>query len=200
MSARALPATGVLTRPAAGRVAGPAAGKYDWIWQLGFIGAHVPLGALIPKLSSQINWHARLTLLLGVALALTTKKWERVACVAGYICGAEVYWRMRRADVPWEFAKYAIVLILAIAIVRFGRFRKTIIPAAYLLLLLPSVALTFLSLSPEDARDQLSFNMSGPLSLAVCAMFFFSIRVSKREMKWILTCIVAPAVAIASVA
>jgi hypothetical protein len=192
MSARALPAAGVVARP--------AVGKFDWVWQLGFIGAHVPLGILVPKLSSQVTWHARLAFLLGVALALTTKKWERVACVAAYICGAEVYWRMRRADVPWEFAKYAIVLIFAIAIVRFGRFQKTLLPAAYFLLLLPSAALTFLSLNPEDAREELSFNMSGPLSLAVCAMFFFSIRVSKREMKWILTCLVAPTVAIATVA
>src|SRR5262249_21783003 len=136
----------------------------------------------------------------GVALALTSRRWERVACVAAYICGAEVYWRMRRADVPYEFAKYAVVLILAIAIVRFGRFQKMILPISYFLLLLPSAALTFLELKGEEAREQLSFNMSGPLSLAVCAMFFFSLRFSKREMKWILSCLCAPTVATATVA
>src|SRR5262245_2612149 len=99
-------------------------GRFDWVWQLAFIGAHVPLALLIPKLSSQITWHARLVFLVGVALALTSRRWERVACVAAYICGAEVYWRMRRASIPWEFAKYAIILILAIAILRFGRFQK----------------------------------------------------------------------------
>jgi hypothetical protein len=178
----------------------PTAGRFDWVWQLGFLAAHVPLALLLPKHSAPLMWHARLVFLLGVALALTSRRWERVACVAAYICGAEVYWRMRRADVPWEFAKYAIVLIFAIAIIRFGRFQKTIVPAAYFLLLLPSAALTVLGLPAEDARDVLSFNMSGPLSLAVCAMFFFSIRVSKRELKWILTCVTAPTVAIATVA
>src|SRR5262249_29400036 len=91
----------------------PGVGRFDWVWQVGFIGAHVPLGMLIPKMSSQVTWHARLAFLCGVALALTSRRWERVACVAAYICGAEVYWRMRRADVPYEFAKYAVVLILA---------------------------------------------------------------------------------------
>ncbi len=192
MSTRALPRVAVDARPVAGR--------FDWIWQLGFLAAHVPLAILIPKHSMQVTWHARLAFLCGVALVLTSRRWERVACVAAYICGAEVYWRMRRADIPWEFAKYAIVLIFAIAIIRFGRFQKTALPAAYLLLLLPSVALTFQAMNGEDARDQLSFNMSGPLSLAVCAMFFFSIRVTKRELKWILTCLIAPTVSIATVA
>jgi hypothetical protein len=155
---------------------------------------------LVAKGSSQITWHARVAFLVGVAFALTTKRWERVACVAAYICACDVYWRMRRASIPWEFSKYAIILILAIAIVRFGRYQKAIVPAAYLLLMLGSVPLTFLALSPEDAREELSFNMSGPVSLAIAAMFFFSIRFSKREMKWILTCLIAPAVSIATVA
>jgi hypothetical protein len=192
MSTRALTNTAVDARPAAGR--------FDWVWQLGFLGAHVPLAMLIPKASAQVNWHARLAFLFGVALALTSRRWERVACVAAYICGAEVYWRMRRAEIPWEFAKYAIVLIFAIAIIRFGRFQKAILPAAYLLLLLASVPLTVMAMNPEDAREQLSFNMSGPLSLAVCSIFFFTIRVTRRELKWILTCLTAPTVAIATVA
>jgi len=192
MSTRALPRAAADARPAAGR--------FDWIWQLGFLAAHVPLAILIPKHSMQVTWHARLALLFGVALALTTRRWERIACVAAYITGAEVYWRMRRADIPWEFGKYAVVLILAIAIIRFGRFQKTILPAAYFLLLMASVPLTIMAMNPEDAREQLSFNMSGPLSLAVCSMFFFTIRVTKRELKWILTCLIAPTVAIGTVA
>jgi hypothetical protein len=190
--------TSALTRPAIRAV--PAAGRRDWLWQGVFLAAHVPLALLIPKHSAQATWHAGVSFLLGVALAFTTRRWERVACAAAYICGAEVFWRMRRADIPWEFAKYALVVILGIAILRFGRYKQVAIPAAYFLLLLPSSALTLLTLKGEDARNQLSFNMSGPLSLAVCAVFFFSIRVSKREMKWILTCLAAPTVSIATVA
>jgi O-Antigen ligase len=192
MSTRALarPSFGVLEK----------AGRLDWIWQLAFIGAHVPLALMLRKNSSEITWHALLVLLGGAVLALTTRRWERVACVAAYITGAEVYWRMRRAHIPWEFGKYAVVLVLGIAILRFGRFRKAAMPSAYFLLLLPSTLLTLETLRGEEMQEQLSFNMSGPLSLAVCAIFFSSIRMTKREMKWFLTFLVAPVVSIATIA
>src|SRR5262249_40648207 len=107
--------TEVLVRPApvarrAPAVALPGIGKHDWIFQLGFIAAHIPLGILVPKYSSAITWHARLAFILAALVAMTTRRWERVACAAAYITGAEVYWRMRHARVPWEFGKYAIIV------------------------------------------------------------------------------------------
>src|SRR5262249_41737566 len=92
-----------------------------------------------------------------------------------------------------------IIVILGIAVVRFARYKEVPIPAAYFALLVPSVALTVLGLKGDELREQISFNMSGPLSLAVCAAFFFTIHLTRRDMKWVLTCLVAPAVSIATI-
>ncbi len=70
-------------------------------------------------------------------------------------------------------------------------------PVAYFLLLLPSAALTIMGLDATEARDQLSFNLSGPLALAVCAAFFHSLRFTKRELRWIYASLIGPIVSIA---
>ena len=184
--------------PSGGR---KAVRRLDWAWQLVFVVAHIPLALFVPKYSDYATAHALLVLFFGVMAALLAKSGERVACVAAYIAGAEVYWRMRRADVPWEFGKYALVLILAIAIVRMGRLRKGngSLGILYFLLLLPSAILTFFSLPSADARDALSFNLSGPLALAACVAFFSSLRITPAQMRWVFVCLVAPILSIAVV-
>ena len=177
-----------------------AVGRRDWIWQSLFLGAHVLLAVMMPRYSAWGAWHARFALLAGLLLALTTRRWELVACAAAYISGAEVFWRMRRIDVPWEFGKYALILILGVALLRTLRARRPWLGAAFFLLLVPSALLTILSLGPEEARDQLSFNLSGPLSLAVCVLFFSALRLTTRELRWMYACLLGPIVAIGTVA
>ena len=174
--------------------------RSEWLAQLLFIAAHMPMALMIPKYSSQLVWHSRLALAVGVILALTTRRFERVACAAAYITGAEVYWRMRRADIPWEFGKYAVILILAIAVVRMGGVRRAGLPALFFLLLLPSAALTMMIPDAVEARGMLSFNLSGPLALAISAIFFSLIRFSTRDMRWIYVSLIAPIFAIGVVA
>jgi O-antigen ligase len=182
------------------RVAGPAPkarpGK-AWIYQLTFIAAHVPLAILIPKHSSLAAWHAMGSVAVGVFFALFSRRWERAAYVAAYIVGAEVFWRMRAAEIPWESAKYAVVLILGIALARFGRRPRSLLPVAYFALLLPSVYFTVAQLDRQEAREQVSFNLSGPLALAVSALFFCSLRLTRGEMRWLYVSLVAPVVSIA---
>ncbi|MEX0878332.1 MAG: O-antigen ligase family protein [Thermoanaerobaculia bacterium] len=135
-----------------------------------------------------------------MALALTSRRWERVACVGAYIAGAEVFWRMKRADISWEFGKYALALIFLIALVRFGRLPKNGFPIAYFLLLLPSAILTFLGVDAAEARGYLSFNLSGPLALTLSTLFFSALRLTRAEMRWVYVCLLAPIVSIAVVA
>jgi O-antigen ligase len=196
MTATTMPAVQRRT-PVAARERTTTFQKYEWIFQLLFILAHTPLGLLLRKGGSAITWHARGILIVGVLIALTTRRWERVAYVAAYITGAEVFWRMRRADTPWEYGKYAVVLILVIAIVRMGAFRKGFLPGLYFGLLLPSAGLTLMLPDIEEARSMVSFNLSGPLALAVCATFFSALRFSKREMQWLYVSLLAPVYAIA---
>ncbi len=176
-----------------------ASARLGWLWQVLFVAAHIPLATMIPRASPYIVLHARLAFGLGLVAALTSRRWERVACAGAYIAGSEVFWRMKRADLPWEFGKYALVLIFLIAIVRFGNVRRGMLPIVYFALLLPSAILTGFGLDRTEARDQLSFSLAGPLALAASVMFFSSLRLSRAELKWMYVCLVAPIVSVAVV-
>ena len=186
-------ASGPAPRPPASR---PKPGN-AWMLQIAFIAAHLPFAMLAPKHSSLATWHARGAVAVGVVFALFSRRWERTACIAAYIVGAEVFWRMRDADIPWETGKYAVVLILGIALARFGRRPRSLLPVAYFGLMVPSVYFTVTQMGSQDAKDQLSFNLSGPLALAVSALFFSSLRFTRDEMRWIYVSLVAPVVSIA---
>ncbi len=170
------------------------------LWTTGFVAAHVPLAVLIdsnkPNLATA---HAVVTLACGLWLALSGEL-EHVALVIGYIAGAEVLWRMTGAQVNWEFGKYAAAGIMILALVRRGRLRPPLLPILYFALLLPS---TWLTLSNHDfraARDQISFNLSGPFALMVAAWFFSKIQLSQDQVRTVFVAVIAPIVGVATLA
>jgi O-antigen ligase len=162
-----------------------------------FLLVHVPLGIAARDHSFVSTIHALTVLLLGVGLAL--KGYERcVAAWAAYLVGVEVFWRMTAASVPWEFGKYAFVLVVGLAILRSGRFRGAALPGAYAALLAPSALLVIWEAEPWVARNQISFNLSGPLSLAVGAWFFSRLVLPKRDIPLVLVALGSPTLCILS--
>lgn len=124
--------------------------------------------------------HAAVTLLIGLRYALVGS--ERALYVCGYFATADVLWRMTKARVPWEFGKYGLVLLMIVIMVKRGG-RKGLLPGAtlYLAMLLPSIVLTidYFGLTGE-LRDALSFNLSGPVALAVSIAFVSGLRRPER--------------------
>ena len=162
-----------------------------------FLLVHVPLGIAARDYSYVSTIYAFMVLVLGVGLAL--KGYERcVAAWAAYLVGVEVFWRMTRASVPWEFGKYAFVLVVGLAILRSGRFRGAALPGVYAALLAPSALLVVWEYEPWIARDQISFNLSGPLSLAVGAWFFSRLALPKRDIPLVLVALGGPTLCILS--
>ncbi len=117
-----------------------------------------------------------------------------------YIAGAEILWRMTDASVFWEFGKYATVAIMVLAILTRRFFPKTVSPILYFALLLPSIAITITTLSLGEAREQISFYLSGALSLAACAWYFYGLQLTNRQIKNILLLFIAPVYGILSLA
>jgi hypothetical protein len=165
-----------------------------WILQLAFIGVSVVLALWIPKHGSAVTWHGRLTLLGGVALAMIFSRPAPAAYAAAYITGCEVFWRMKRADLPWEMGKYAVIAVLGMAIVRSGKLKRGFLPIAYFMLLLPSCVLILGQVKGEDMREQLTFNLMGPLAIAVCAAYFASVPLTVQELRNTLICLIGPIV------
>lgn len=164
-----------------------------------FMLAHLALGLLLREFSALGTFHAYGTILLGVTWALL-KPPIHTAFMAAYIVGAEVVWRMTAANIPWESGKYSIILLMGIALIQH---RKTLIPVAplfYFLLLLPSALLTLNAVNLSTARDQISFNLSGPLALFVSVTFFSSMKVNRGQLTVLLIALVAPIITIAAYA
>jgi O-antigen ligase len=158
-----------------------------------------PLLALAMRSSSLIaTAHAFLTLVLGVWLAIFSKDTRKVMFAAAYITGAEVLWRMTHAGILWESGKYFTVLILVIALLRMRHWKRMGLPLVFFLLLCISLPLTILAESSARAFDDISFYMSGPLALAVCAIYFSQITIDGQIMRRLAWYVIVPVLGIAT--
>lgn len=165
-----------------------------------FCVAHVPLAVMMRAYSIIATVHAIACLGVGLYVAATSRRIASLTVVVAYICGCEVLWRMCKASVFWEFAKYAVVAILLLAITRIRTRRNLVLAATYFALLVPSIALTFTALDPATAREQVSANLSGPLSIAVATVFFSSIRLDGTTLRTIFVGFIAPIIGIGALA
>ena len=161
---------------------------------------HFPAALLMQRLPMVSTIHAVATLALGLYLAFT-RNFRGVGVVAGYIVGSEVLWRMTGAGVFWEFAKYAIILVLGVGWLRGKQCRSVLLPVVFFLLLIPSAVVTIMELGfSETAREYIGFNLSGPLSLAVSVMFFSQRSFRSVDIKQIAWGVVVPLVGVAGLA
>lgn len=172
------------------------------IWRnpLVILAAHVPLALLMSEYPVVGTLHAWATFFFGVWLAASGRSAARVAYAAGYVVGAEVLWRMTGASTPWEFGKYAVAAMFIVSMACAGRLRGPKLPFAYFVLLLPSCALTLMAEGWGDAREQISFNLSGPFALMTCALFFSQLRLSAEALQRLRLALVAPVVGVAAIA
>ena len=164
-----------------------------------FTGLHVPLGLLLHSVPGAATAHAALTIAVAALLAMGGRI-DRVVYAAAYIAGSEVLWRMCGAALFWESGKYAVILIFAIALARLRPVQPRLLPVVYFLLLLPSIALAPYQLLSDEARQNISFDLSGPAALAMSVFFLSQIRLSKREWANTVIALAGPLVAIVAVA
>lgn len=170
-----------------------------------FLLLHIPL-ALAVNLSPWISTaHALLALLFGIRAALLGRTSQAIYA-AGYIAAGEVLWRMTEAHIFWEFSKYAVTLIIFIAIIiewqrdpSTRRFRA-IAPILLLAAFIPAAVYTTLNIGVIEARDQLSFNLSSYLMLVMLALFIWSRPINLDATIRLLLAILAPIITIATLA
>ena len=137
--------------------------------------------------------------MFGVWLAASTKRTIDFATVAAYVVGAEVLWRMTDAALFWETGKYAVIALLLVGLARLPHPKSMRAPILYFALLTPGLALLTQTAVDFDTIRQLgSFNLSGPLTLAVAACFFRQCTFTREQLGTILIAALAPAVTIAT--
>jgi O-antigen ligase len=164
-----------------------------------FIFLHMPL-VLLMKFAPVLGMlHAFLALAIGIKWAWSGREMAKVAYMGAYITGSEVIWRSVGASVFWEYGKYATVLIFILALVRSRRLRLPALPTAYFLLLIPATLLTIFQVDFSEARNMISFNLSGPLALAVSVIFFTRLQLSRRQFLRLMLAFIGPIVGMVAV-
>jgi O-antigen ligase/polysaccharide polymerase Wzy-like membrane protein len=158
---------------------------------------HALLAVVATQSTDLIKLYSVAIVLFGCQAALAGKRIV-VACVAAYLVGAEVFWRMADAVILWEFAKYGIVVIFLMEIIiekkKSNAVQSLII---YMLLLLPAVSLAGDG-SFGQWRRLVSFNLSGPLSLLVSGLYFSRLRLNLAEVKKIFLSLLYPIISISA--
>lgn len=163
-----------------------------------FVAAHVVLALLVRAVPGVATVHAVLVLAVGLMIAISTRRLQNVAAVVAYIAGAEVFWRMTKAGVFWEFGKYSMIAVMLVAIARLKVRRNAALALTYIGLLLPSIALTFTALDVVMAREEVSFNLAGPLAIACAVIFFSSVQLTVNELRATFVAAIGPIIAVST--
>jgi hypothetical protein len=127
--------------------------------------------------------YAYLVILISLgAVIFSTNKNEEAFLMAAYVVGVEVFLRMTKGAPLFETGKYSVMVILILGMILGPtRQKPTLAYVVYLLLLALGIALTQVP-EGESLRKSIAFNLSGPVMLGVCAIYFYKRSVSMEQV------------------
>ncbi|QED37739.1 O-antigen ligase family protein [Antarcticibacterium arcticum] len=112
---------------------------------------------------------------------------------AAYIAGAEVFFRMNGSMVFYETGKYAVIFFLIIGMFFKGTSTKTVPYWIYLLILIPGIIVASFTLDYDVVfRKAIAFNLSGPVSLGVSALYCYYKKITAVQFNYILMMLLMP--------
>ncbi|MFA5205403.1 MAG: O-antigen ligase family protein [Lentisphaeria bacterium] len=177
----------------------PAAGWSPFTLFLVLAAVHVPLAYVMRTSPTLGIAHALLTGAFGLFLATMGKNLTAVAGICAYIAGSELLWRMSGAPIFWEYGKLIIGVILVVTLFRQNLLMRGGLAPAFFLLLLPSAVIPLANVPFEWARQEISFNLFGPLILALSTWLFRNVAWTRDDMTRVLLFGLLPIVAISIV-
>ncbi|NOT46207.1 MAG: O-antigen ligase family protein [Acidobacteria bacterium] len=111
--------------------------------------------------------------------------------------GAEVLWRMAKVPVPWEFGKYGSAAIICIALLNRRLYKLPQLPLIYFVALIPACIFPMFEFSLSEARERISFTLSGPLLLAASCWFFSNVKTTPLRIRRLMLAILIPLLSVA---
>lgn len=163
--------------------------------------AHIPIGLAMHASPTLATAHAALTLAVTIWILFSARSPAPVVAVAAYIAGSEVLWRQTGAAVPWEFAKYLIILVFAAGVLRFvGKPRRAGVVGVFVACLVPAALVPVVQDGIRGALDPLAFNLAGLLALAVGVLLLSHLAGSWEALSPVPWAFVAPVTATAAIA
>lgn len=130
---------------------------------------------------------------LRVLLQKDTGQEALLACT--YLVTLEVFLRMNSALIFYEFMKYLVIVFMLLGIILRGFSLKSVPYVFYLLLLVPSIIVAASNIPlGESLRKAVAFNLSGPVTLGITAMYCYQRSISSDRLDQILKLAVGPVV------
>lgn len=144
---------------------------------LGFIATLLPIGKM----------YALLIVITGViTISITRNKNEEALFLLSYLVGAEVFIRMIDGAILYEIGKYGLILFSLLGLF-LGPVKAKVSVSFLVVILLLSIGIVFTQVPPgESIRKAIAFNLSGPISLAIFALYCNQRDVTIKELKQLL--------------
>lgn len=118
---------------------------------------------------------------------------NEVLYAAAYIVGSEVILRMTDSTPVYEFSKYGVMIFILTGIYYSGISKNAVPYWIFLLLLIPGVIVSTLVLDYDSSmRKVISFNISGPVCIAMCALYTYTREITFKQLNNILLIIGLP--------
>lgn len=153
---------------------------------------HIALGylATLPGVSKIIGYTV---LIIGFFLiTLSNNEKEEALLISGYVVGIEVFLRMTEGLVAYEMGKYTVMLFLLLGILN-GRIKQQLSLSYFIYSLLLLLGIVFTQVPEgESIRKAVVFNLSGPITLGVAALYLYKRVISKSTLADLLYLMVLP--------
>ena len=145
--------------------------------------AHIAFGYVIvlaPSLT--FYWGVAVLVVGSLDTVLNNNAGNRAAKWAAYYVAMEVLLRMTEGNIFWEAGKYGAIVLLMLGLLSERLVRPW--PKKYILyfvLLLPSLLIVDFP-EVQTAREEISFNLSGPFLLTLSAVYFYTRKLSGNDV------------------
>ncbi|MDQ5928996.1 MAG: hypothetical protein QG594_774, partial [Bacteroidota bacterium] len=117
--------------------------------------------------------------------------------MSAYIVSIEVLLRMTSGGIFNEFGKYTIIIYMFLGMIYSGFSKNSMLYWFFLLLLIPSIILSFISLSFEtNIRKAIAFNISGPVCLGISAIYCYKREITFDRLKGVITAFCLPLISV----
>ncbi|RCS27053.1 O-antigen ligase domain-containing protein [Polaribacter sp. WD7] len=156
------------------------------------IGIHLALGYLVTFLPIS-KLYGLLFFVLSIAIIYSSKnKNEEALYFMSYLVGSEVFMRMTNGAFLYETGKYGIMLFAFMGLLLGPLKQKSTVSfLLYILLLIVGIVFTQTP-ENESIRKAVVFNLSGPISLGVFAIYCYKRKVTVSQLKDLLFFCVLP--------
>jgi O-antigen ligase len=150
---------------------------------LGFISTVLPIGKI----------YMLLIIITGIIIiSITRNKNEEALYFLSYLVGAEIFIRMTDGAILYEIGKYGLILFSLLGIF-LGPIKGKISISLLIYILFLSIGIIFTQVPPgESIRKAIAFNLSGPISLAVFALYCNLRNITVKQLKLLLFFLLSP--------